>query len=377
MRNAKRIAKLAALLLCSVVLWGPVEPLCGADDFYVIGGGSLWKRNGNNIYYTAGNVGIGVESPIYPLTIGGSAAYPVYASSSIAGGTVIQGISTATSGPGWGLYGQTNSSDASAYGVFGAAYGAGAGVKGYTNSSAGAGVYGNNIAGGKAIWGISNGGFGVGVQGESNEGDSGIGVYGIGTLRGVSGIATSPNAAGVFGETDNINSVGISGVNHGNGDAISGFSYGGIGVRGSSTTGYAVYANGRFAATGTKTAIVATSRGSRLLYSQESPEVWFEDFGEGQLVGGLAHIELDPLFLETVTIDDQHPMKVFIQLNDDCNGVYVQRQATGFEVVELRNGTSRAVFTYRVVAKRKGFENARLEPAAANKETANLPVPKQ
>ena len=56
-------------------------------------------------------------------------------------------------------------------------------------------------------------------------------------------------------------------------------------------------------------------------------------------------------------------MKVFIQLNDDCNGVYVQRQTTGFEVVELGGGNSRAHFTYRVVAKRKGFEKARLEAA--------------
>ena len=91
---------------------------------------------------------------------------------------------------------------------------------------------------------------------------------------------------------------------------------------------------------GTKTAIVPTSQGQRELYSQESPEVWFEDFGEGQLTGGLAHIELDPLFLETVTIDDKHPMKVFIQLNDDCNGVYVQRQATGFTVTELAAATA-------------------------------------
>lgn len=50
----------------------------------------------------------------------------------------------------------------------------------------------------------------------------------------------------------------------------------------------------------------------------------------------------------------------FIQLSDDCNGVYVQRQADGFEVRELRAGSSGARFTYRVVAKRRGFETARL-----------------
>jgi hypothetical protein len=137
-----------------------------------------------------------------------------------------------------------------------------------------------------------------------------------------------------------------------------------------STSGFAVYCLGKFMCTGNstvlglKSAVVPTSQGHRKLYSQESPEVWFEDVGEGQLVGGLAHIDLDPLFLETVTIDDQHPMKVFIQLNDDCNGVYVQRQATGFEVIELNRGNNSAHFTYRVMAKRKGYENARLEAEA-------------
>jgi hypothetical protein len=129
---------------------------------------------------------------------------------------------------------------------------------------------------------------------------------------------------------------------------------------------------GNLVVMGGKTAIVPTSQGDRKLYSQESPEVWFEDFGQGKLVGGMARIELDPLFLETVTIDEKNPLKVFIQLNDDCNGVYVQRQATAFEVKELRDGTSCAQFTYRAVAKRKGFETARLETASGQMTAALL-----
>jgi hypothetical protein len=54
------------------------------------------------------------------------------------------------------------------------------------------------------------------------------------------------------------------------------------------------------------------------------------------------------------------------------SGVYVQRQATGFEVKELKGGTSRARFTYRVVAKRKGFETVRLEAAVDTKKMAAL-----
>ena len=127
----------------------------------------------------------------------------------------------------------------------------------------------------------------------------------------------------------------------------------------------------------TKNAIVSTSLGDKKLYCQESPEVWFEDFGEGQLQDGLARIELDPLFLETVTIDAKNPLKVFIQLNDDCNGVYVKRLAAGFQVRELRGGASGAHFTYRVVAKRKGFETTRLETAADIPKLAALPAPRQ
>lgn len=115
-------------------------------------------------------------------------------------------------------------------------------------------------------------------------------------------------------------------------------------------------------ATGTKSAVVATeSYGSRALYSVEAPEVWVEDYGSGQLVNGETRIDLDSIFLETVTIDAQHPMKVFIQLTAEANPVYVTKGETYFIVKELNGGKSMATFDYRVVAKRKGFEAIRLE----------------
>ena len=134
-------------------------------------------------------------------------------------------------------------------------------------------------------------------------------------------------------------------------------------------TGYAGYFDGdvrvseNFIVLGSKNAAVNTSGNDyHLVYSQESPECWFEDFGEGQLINGRVHIELDPLYLETVTIDAANPMKVFIQLNDpDCNGTAVSRGTTGFDVVELMKGQGNASFSYRVVAKRRGYETVRLE----------------
>jgi hypothetical protein len=115
--------------------------------------------------------------------------------------------------------------------------------------------------------------------------------------------------------------------------------------------------------TGTKSGVVATpDYGQRLLYAVESPEVWFEDFGSGQLTDGQVRINLDPIFLQTVTVSEQHPLKVFITLTDECNGVYVRKGSDHFIVHELGGGKSGATFDWRVVAKRKGLERTRLEP---------------
>lgn len=134
------------------------------------------------------------------------------------------------------------------------------------------------------------------------------------------------------------------------------------GVRGQRDSyGYGVYYVGGLGGSGEKNAIVRTSKGPVAVYCQESPENWFEDFGEGKLNNGYCRIKLDDLFLETVTINEQYPMKVFIQLRDNCNGSYVKTKLDEFDVLELQNGKSNAEFSYRVVAKRKGFENFRLE----------------
>lgn len=124
----------------------------------------------------------------------------------------------------------------------------------------------------------------------------------------------------------------------------------------------AIYtASGDFivAAPGTKSASVPTSKGNQLLYCQESPEIWFEDFGRGKLVNGKVHIELDEMFLETVFVDETHPMNVFIQEMGQSNGVYVVTGKTGFDVIEKNEGTSNIEFSYRIVAKRLNYQDHR------------------
>jgi hypothetical protein len=123
---------------------------------------------------------------------------------------------------------------------------------------------------------------------------------------------------------------------------------------------YSGYFNGNHViANGTKTASVGTQWGNQLLYCQESPEVWFEDIGGGQLVNGECHIELDSIYLQVTVIDEEHPMHVFIQLEGECEDVYVVKGETGFTVKEKNGGNSNTKFSYRVTAKRVNFQDHR------------------
>jgi hypothetical protein len=126
--------------------------------------------------------------------------------------------------------------------------------------------------------------------------------------------------------------------------------------------GVFLFVDGDTQATGVKSAVVTMVDGARRrLYSTESPEVWIEDVGSGRLAKGRALVELDPLFLQAVTIDDVHPMRVLVTPTNACNGVYVQKGDAHFEVVELLQGGSDAGFDYRVIAKRRGYESRRLD----------------
>jgi len=135
-------------------------------------------------------------------------------------------------------------------------------------------------------------------------------------------------------------------------------SSGNVGIGTTSPTAK-LYVAGDFIATGTKSALVETaSYGKRQLYAMESPENWFEDFGGAQLIHGRAIVEIDPIFVETVST--QHEYHVFLTPKGDCKGLYVASQSvSSFEVRELRHGKGTIAFDYRIVAKRKGYERAR------------------
>ena len=143
---------------------------------------------------------------------------------------------------------------------------------------------------------------------------------------------------------------------------------GGIGVGGESKSadGYGVYSkgnmkvDGKFTCTGTKSAVVKLKNGEGVsLYAVEASENWFEDFGSAKLKDGAAVVAIDPLYSETVNTEiDYH---VFLTPRGECKGLYVINQkGSSFEVRELNGGKSDISFSYRIVAKRKGYEDVRL-----------------
>jgi len=216
--------------------------------------------------------------------------------------------------------------------------------------------------------GVSGSGSTYGVYGSSS---NNWGVMGTGPT-GVKG--TSTNGFGVHGVSstgDGVHGEGNYGV-HGRGSSgVVGASTvsGGYGIRGVASggagTNYAGYfdgnvqINGNQTVTGTKSAVVDTQDyGTRTLYSLESPENWFEDFGTGQLANGEAVIIIEPIFAETVNLtDDYH---IFLTPLGDC-ALYVQEKSpTSFTVRAMGGQTCSIPFDYRIVAKRLGYEDLRL-----------------
>jgi hypothetical protein len=252
-------------------------------------------------------------------------------------------------------------------------------INGYSAQN-GSGVWGEVLTGSttafSAVQGVYGGsGTGAGVLGNyngTNTSNTRSGVSGIcstpnititagGTgVYGYNGIATGNQHMGVLGSYNGAAfGLGVVGIGFGGGIMSGNNDVGVVGWR-ANNNNYSGYFNGNHAvANGTKSASVPTSQGNQLLYCMESPEVWFEDFGTAKLIDGVAYVELDPMYLETVLIDEEHPMHVFVQVQGECEDVYVVPGETGFTVKEKNSGTSTVTFSYRLVAKRAHFPDHR------------------
>lgn len=271
---------------------------------------------------------------------------------------------------GYGVYGVSTQN----YGVRGEGYfgvrgdGTSVGVTGWSSggsgvlgsSSTSTGVEGSSTAG-RGVYGYSTNGHGVYGYAGSVNGSGVVGLqtgYSTGdwTLGEPGGLFGGRN--GVVGVTKEDTGYGVAGQDISAGGGWAGYftSSNGNGVYISSPTG----STGLSIVGGSKNAVVRTEEGARLLYSEESTEVWFTDYGFGQLKDGTAEINIDELFAQTVSLEK--PYHVFVQVYGDAEVYVSDRTPTSF-VIRLRDGDPEVEFSYRIVAKRLGYEDDRLEPA--------------
>jgi hypothetical protein len=161
------------------------------------------------------------------------------------------------------------------------------------------------------------------------------------------GIQTEGGVAGALAHS--LTGHGVIGIAHTRGKYAGAFS-GDVLVSGSLTV----------LGAGAKSAAVRVGKGEyRRLYTMESPESWFEDFGEGSLRRGRATVRLPADFAPLVHTNGYH---VFVTPHGDCRGLCVSsRTRAQFEVRELNGGRSSVGFSYRIVAKRRDIPGKRLE----------------
>jgi hypothetical protein len=284
----------------------------------------------------------------------GANLHPVSVSAVTMVGTALSGSAPIT-----GVLGVATSAAGQTYGVYGR-----------SDSTAGTGVYGNATAASDLNYGVYG----------KTASTAGQGVHGAAT-------ATTGDTIGVFGAAQSTDGIGVCGSG---GTGV--YGVGEIGVYGSTyeTDGWAGYfatslGNGMYVSTpgantgltvagGSKNAVVATAGGARLLYSEESSQVWFSDYGFGQLQDGTAVVTIDPVFAQTVNLDE--PYHVFLTPRGQ-EFVLLLVTATDKASFTVQGVTpdgrpANCTFDYRLVALRLGYEQDRLERAPWADDDPNL-----
>jgi hypothetical protein len=264
------------------------------------------------------------------------------------------------------------------------------------------GIFGNGFGNWTHVFNVNNGFTGIGTLAPvtklhvTGDGDNLPIIYGVNSnttagttsygVRGESG-STGLGSAGVSGVSTNSsqNEIGVVGDYSLWGAAVFGLGWaasyanmpssrdhgvfgtcnfptgtGVYGFDGSNSFGsYALYGNGKFAVTGAKAASIPTTKGNQLVYCMESPEIWFEDFGQGKLVNGSAHISLEGMFNEAIFTDKDHPIHVFLQEQGQSNGLFViiDKDFKGFTVTEKFYGNSEIQFSFRITGKRRFYQD--------------------
>ena len=267
----------------------------------------------------------------------------------------------ATSQSGDGVIGNSTN----AFGVEGIAQLGRAGVRGQSDRTIGVLGESENAVG---VNGKSKNGDGV--LGESDQGN---GVVGISPMNAILGWSTGSGAAGVIGFSSS-------------GEGVRGESDTGTGVFGRSSSGLAAHfmgnvtVEGSFSVVGgTKSAAVRHPDGThRLLFALESPESYFEDFGEVTLTGESVVVPLDKDFAALVK---RNKYQVFLT-SYGPEALYVRKRGTeAFEIARVNNGKggklNKVQVGYRIVARRADLKPARLPQTEISTPVAKVTPPTQ
>ncbi len=223
-------------------------------------------------------------------------------------------------------------------GIFSVARGAAVGVYGGAGSSNAQGIIGTNIYDGVSWYTASEGAIASGVQGMSETGLAGVSGY-LWKRTATTATSLANTQAGYFAQLY--------------GPSLTTDNWLRVCYEDASNTLRKIDGPG---ASGT--IVRDLNEQPRLMTSIEAPEVLFNDYGGGMLVNGKATINLDPIYTKNIIVDADNIMRVFIQLEGNCKGVYVtNKSATGFEVTELDGGTSNIPFSYQVVANRANMQH--------------------
>jgi len=339
----------------------------------------------DRISLQGGHLGIGTDYPYSPLAVNGSGAFDqqIYAEASAIGSYGVYAINSYTGAEERGALGYNSA------GVIGETY---TSSTNYTEGKLGYSSIGATGEHKEALTDYSRGRLGYdnrGVDAYSRNPDD---ATSTGSQYG--GYFEGRNYSDYSGTT---NGYGIYAYGYGLAAAGTEYTYGvygyGLGGRTGSYGGYfqggharmrpdgsgynetfGVYSAGNFASSGTKSAIVRTEEGPKALYCQESPENWFEDVGKSKIAGGKAVVSVAKDFMQTVTINDEYPMNVFITPNADLGGRWWVEEKHDEFVLHAPEAPDGAGFTYRIIAKRKDFEELRM-PVISNAWTDHFLYP--
>jgi hypothetical protein len=225
---------------------------------------------------------------------------------------------------------------------------------------------------------VSSGAPNAGIEGLGNISVSNFGATVTGIDAGVWGDGSPSGGQGVLGTDDN----GIAGefLNKGT-SAITLYAYdfatsGNVFYAGTSGGDCEIGFNGNLACSGGVNVVGRDSEGrARTSAAVTSTENWMEDFGSAELRDGSAVVPLEPAFASMV--DSGAEYHVFLTPKGDSNNLYVSGEtATSFEVHEAHGGRSRIKFDYRIVAKPRGKQDARLPDVTEEVDALRAQTPK-